>query len=243
MSIAASELPDLARQRLQGVEVLRARLSAGLRQMAVFVVPSVVGFLVLGDVIVAALYQRGRFLPIDTLITYLVLAGYALGLQASTSTRLLSSAFFALRDTRTPARFAGVRVLIAAGLGFALMWPFERSFSLQGRPLGALGLSLGAGIGAWVEWFLLRRSLHARVGSVSAGSGVMARMYGAALVAALLGRGIEWALPDWDPIIRGLLVLGPFGVTYFLLAHALGIGEASRVLARVTSRLGRKPPG
>jgi putative peptidoglycan lipid II flippase len=76
MSIAASELPDLARQRLQGVEVLRARLSAGLRQMAVFVVPSVVGFLVLGDVIVAALYQRGRFLPIDTLITYLVLAGY-----------------------------------------------------------------------------------------------------------------------------------------------------------------------
>ncbi len=237
MSVAASELPDLARQRLEGAEVLRARVRAGLRQIAVFVVPSVVAFLVLGDVIIAALYQHGRFTHVDTMVTYVVLAGFTLGLQASTSTRLLSSTFFALHDTRRPAIFAAIRVTITGGLGYALMIPFERYLHFEGRALGVLGLSLAAGAGAWVEWGLLRQALHKRIGSVGIGAGTTVRLYGAALIAGAVARAIDWLLPDLSPILVGMLVVGPFGVLYFVLAHAFGLPEASSVVRRVLKRV------
>ncbi|MGH7575549.1 MAG: murein biosynthesis integral membrane protein MurJ, partial [Longimicrobiales bacterium] len=96
MSVAAAELPELARQRTADVEVLRHRVNAGLRQIAVFVVPSAVACLLLGDIVVAAVYQTGDFGRADTLFVWVVLAGYAIGLLASTATRLFSSAYYAL---------------------------------------------------------------------------------------------------------------------------------------------------
>lgn len=236
MSVAASELPDLARQRLEGDELLRERVRAGLKQIAVFVVPSVVGFLVLGDVMIAGLYQHGKFTAQDTILTYFVLAGFTLGLQASTSTRLLSSTFFALRDTRSPATFATIRVMITGGLGYLLMLPFEARLHYHNRPLGALGLSLAAGIGAWVEWALLRRKLDKRIGAVNMGWGILLRLYAAALLAAALGRGIAALLPVKEVIIRAALVMGPFGVAYFFLAAAFGVPQAQSVVKRVLRR-------
>src|SRR5690606_24769766 len=115
ISVAAAELPELSRRRESDADVLRQRVSAGLRQIAFLVVPSVVGYLLLGDVIVAALYQTGDFGRADTLFIWLVLAGYTIGLLASTASRLFANTFFALGDTRTPAKFALIRVLIAGG--------------------------------------------------------------------------------------------------------------------------------
>jgi putative peptidoglycan lipid II flippase len=125
-------------------------VNGGLRQIAVFVVPSTVGYLVLGDVIVAALYETGDFSAADTLFASVVLAGYAIGLLASTATRLFSSAFFALQDTRTPAKVAVLRVVVAALVGAALML-WLRQYEVRGHSLGALGLSLAAGGAAWIE--------------------------------------------------------------------------------------------
>ncbi|HEX6558996.1 MAG TPA: murein biosynthesis integral membrane protein MurJ, partial [Longimicrobiales bacterium] len=241
MSVAASELPDLARQRLEGADKLRERVRAGLRQIAVFVVPSVVAFFALGDIVVATLYQHGRFSRLDTVVTYIVLAGFTLGLQASTSTRLLSSTFFALHDTRRPALFATIRVVITGGLGYLMMMPFERLLHYQGRALGALGLSLAAGVGAWVEWGLLWRALHKRIGDFGPGWNVMLRMYAAALLAAAVGRGLDLVLPHFQPMLRGAIILAPFGVLYFVLAHLFGIGEASSVVRRVVRRRERSP--
>ena len=67
---------------------------------------SAIAYLAMGDLIVGALYQTGAFGEAQTLITWGVLSMYALGLPASASSRVLSSAFYALRDTRTPANMA-----------------------------------------------------------------------------------------------------------------------------------------
>jgi len=53
---------------------VRVRLNAGLRQIAFFVIPSVAAFLVLGDVIVAAIYQSGRFTHTDATYVWGILA-------------------------------------------------------------------------------------------------------------------------------------------------------------------------
>ena len=123
MSVSAAELPALSSAVGNEEEVasfLRERLGAGLRRIAFFVVPSAVAFLVLGDVIAGALYQTGRFGRSDTVYVWSVLAGSSVGLLATCLGRLYSSAFYALYDTKTPLRFAVVRVLLTTALGFSL---------------------------------------------------------------------------------------------------------------------------
>jgi len=232
MSVAAAELPELARQRAQATEVLRLRINAGLRRIAFFVVPSLVAYLVLGDVIVAALYQTGDFGPDDTLWVHAVLAGYAIGLLAATGTRLFSSGFYALHDTRTPARIALVRVLVGGLLGASLMFPLER-VTLAGHPLGVVGLSLAAGIATWVEWAALRRQLSRRLGPISAGAPALARMLLSAGLAAAGARAIGLALPEMHPIGTAAIVLAPYGLAYFGLARLFGVEEGGAVLARL----------
>jgi putative peptidoglycan lipid II flippase len=236
MSVAASELPDLAREGTGSMEQLRERVNSGLRQIYFFVVPSFVAFMILGDIIVAAIFQNGRFDHWDTLQVYFVLMSFSLGLVASTGTRLFSSTFFALRDTKSPARTAMIRVAVSGVLGAALMRPFDHIGVGPELTLGAAGLGLGASIAAWIEWATLRRKLGESVGSVGAGAGVLGRMFGAALVAVLVGRAIAQLTPGMNHILRGAAVLAPVGVIYLGITYAMGLPQARTLLARVTRR-------
>ncbi|HEX6939609.1 MAG TPA: murein biosynthesis integral membrane protein MurJ [Longimicrobiales bacterium] len=235
MSVAAAELPELSRQRSRATELLRDRIRGGLTRMVFYVVPSAVAYLVLGDVIVAALYQSGDFGADETFVTALVLAGYALGLLASASTRLFSSAFFALHDTRTPARIAAVRVLIAAALGAALMFALD-TVRARGYSLGALGLSIGGAAAAWVEWALLRRSLRSRLGPIGADGGALARMFAAAGAAAVVARGAGALLPPLHPVATAAVVLSVYGACYLGVGGLLGLSRARGLLRGFAGR-------
>lgn len=256
MSVAAAELPEMSRQRDAGAEVLRARASAGLERVAFYIVPSFVAFALLGDVVVATLLQTGRFSRADTLIVYFTLVAFALGLLATTASRMLSTTFFALRDTRTPARYAIVRVVLSALLGVTLMIQFEAidvdrlglnipggvfsHLRIGGRQLGVVGLALGTGLGAWVEWALLKRALRGRIGAVGAGAGPLMRMFAAALAGAAVGWGARLLLPDGLPaLLSGALVLGLYGAVYFAVAGALGLDQAGALLRRIRGKFGR----
>jgi putative peptidoglycan lipid II flippase len=237
MSIAAAELPELARRRLGEAEQIRLRVNTGLRQIAFLVIPSAVGYLIIGDVIVAALYQRGGFGPDDTLLVYLVLAAFAFGLPASTGTRLFSSAYFALHDTRTPAKLAGLRLALSAALGYALMLQFE-AVIVNGRALGPVGLGLAGSVAATAEWLLLGRLLSKRIGKVGPGLSPVLRMVLAAVLAGGAGQGIRWLLPPLHPLPTAVVVLAVFGAVYFGITAALGLGESGRFLGRIARRLG-----
>ena len=250
MSIAASELPELSRAGSARVEDTRARVRTSLERATFLLVPSTVAFLVLGDVMVAGLLQRGEFGPADTVAVYAVLAAYALGVIASASSRVLSSAFYALRDTRTPARIAYLRVFIATAAGVALMLPSDR-IGVGTLRLGAAGLALGGAVAAWVENTLLHRRLASALGSHRPSAGRMARLSGAGLAAALAGIGAKLVLGSAVPLRIGLVahLLGPdhplvwpvvmtgtvlvFGVSYLAVASFLGIGvPLSRIRRR-----------
>ena len=123
MSVSAAELPEMSSATGTDAEraaYLRGRLESGLRQIAFFVVPSVAGFVALGDVVTGALYQSGAFTREMTLYVWAILAAASVGLLPSTLGRLYSSAFYALHDTRTPLRIAIVRVSLGIALGYAL---------------------------------------------------------------------------------------------------------------------------
>src|ERR1700677_690764 len=237
MAVSAAELPAmssaLGTQEEIGA-VLRRRLELGLQNIAFFVVPSAVAFLVLGDVVVATIYRGGHFTAHDVNFVWSVLAGSAVGLLASTSGRLYSSAFYALRDTRTPLNFAIIRVVLTVVMGYLFALPLPRLLGID-PSWGVAGLTLSAGIAGWVEFSLLRRALRARIGAVVLPPYRVVRLWGGALVAAAVAYGVKLVQPFHYPPLIGLCVLSTFGLGYLLFTRVLGVaapGSLRRLLSR-----------
>jgi putative peptidoglycan lipid II flippase len=212
-------------------EKLHEQTEAGLRAIAFPVVPTVAAFLALGDVICAALFQTGRFKAGDVWYVWIILIGSTVGLLAATMARLYSSAFYALRDTRTPLRFATLRVALTAGLGVFCGLYLPGLIGVDAR-YGAAGLTASAGLAGWIEFALLRDGIGKRIGECHLPRGLLPRLWGAAALATALALGLKLALPPMHPVLRAALVLGLFGATYLGAALLLGIDEAKRFLKR-----------
>src|SRR5208337_5404191 len=108
-----------------------------------------------------------------------ILAGSSVGLLASTMGRLYSSAYYALRDTRTPLRFAVLRVALTTVLGYICAKPLPLWIGIDPR-WGVAGLTASAGIAGWVEFTLLRRTLNARIGRTGLPASLVAQLWFAA---------------------------------------------------------------
>jgi putative peptidoglycan lipid II flippase len=137
MSVAAAELPELSRLGPGAADraTLVARLDRGLGQIAFYVAPIQAVYITAGSVVTGAILQRGEFGEDEAILVWLVLAGASLALLATTASRLLQNALYAIGDARTPAVIAVVRVLLAAVLGYVLMFQFEQVV-LEPTPTG-----------------------------------------------------------------------------------------------------------
>ena len=240
MSVSAAELPEMSSGTGTADEIaasLRARLDTALRRVAFLVIPTVAAFLLLGDSLVALVFQTGRFGRRDVEVVWAILGGYSVGLLATTLGRIYSSAFWALSDTRTPLRFAVLRVLVASGLGWTLAFPVTRALGLA--PLwGTAGLTLAAGLAGWLEMSLLRLALSRRVGRTGLPLPFVLKAAGAAATAALLAFGAKRLLVPFPPLVSGAAVLSLFGLLYLAAALALRLPEASSLAASLLRRLG-----
>ncbi len=260
MSVAAAELPQMSGAVGTEEEIntaLRKRLDRGLRQIAFFVVPTVMAFIFIGRVLVAALYQTGQFRSDDSLYVWYILVGSTFGMLAVTLGRLYSSVFYALRDPKTPLRFAILRVSLTAVLGLLFAFPLRPyiidlilflHMPLPQLPegtslLGVIGLTASAGMAGWIEFAMLRRALARRVGFVKLAPSFLMRLWGAGLLAAVAGIACDhYVAPLVTPhlplshIVEALLAAGAFGVAYFGAALALGVPEARATLLRFRRR-------
>jgi putative peptidoglycan lipid II flippase len=233
LSVSAAALPAMSGAvGLEATHLLRDRVNSGLRQIAFFVIPSAVAFLALGDVVAAALFETGRFTYQDAVYVWGILAGSSIGLLATTMARLYSSTYYALRDTRTPLRYALVHVGIATVLGYVAAIVLPPMIGID--PVwGTVGLTTAASIGGWVELWLLRRSLNARIGQTGLPTSAGLRLWSAAVAAAAIAWAIKLGLPPVHPILRAALILLPFGIVYVGLTMVVGMPEARRVLGRI----------
>jgi putative peptidoglycan lipid II flippase len=235
MSVSAAELPAMSSalgNEQQVHEQLRRRLGEGLQRIAFFIVPSSMAFIALGDVIAAVLYQTGRFNHNDVLYVWGILAGSTIGLLASTLGRLYSSTYYALHDTRTPLKFAIVRVFLTIVLGYLCAIPLPPLLGLD-QKWGVAGLTASAGIAGWVEFILLRLKLNRRIGRTGLPLSYVAKLWTSAAIGAGAGWAIKLAIGAHHPFIIALLVLGAYGLIYFGVTSALGVGEARNVVGRV----------
>jgi putative peptidoglycan lipid II flippase len=260
MSVAAAELPELSRIKIDG-DALGTRLRTGLGRITFFMTFTAVAYLAAGDLVVGALYERGRFEGDDTTLVWAILAAYSLGLLAVGASRLIQNVLYSQGDVKGPAAIAAVRVAFAAVLGVILMFQLDHVVVLDGElvgldqlptatePLpeavrtsgdtlrmGAVGLALASAISAWLELGLLRWRL-------GRGHGIgrsLIRFVVPALAALPVLLGLRWALGSLPDLVALPLVVGPAGLVYVGAASALGAPEASALL-RPVRRLGSRP--
>ena len=262
MAVAAAELPEMSvvgGASEEAKEKLRNRLRGGRRNIAFFVIPSVVAFLFVGRSVVAALYQTGQFGVEDTRYVWYVLMGSCVGLLAATWGRLYSSAFYALSDTKTPLNFAIVRVFLTIVLGLLFAFPLRPLIILffttlpgLGLPqlpnvetgLGAVGLTASAGLAGWIEFMLLRQALTKRIGLTTIPFQFVVQVWTSALGSALLAlvlerfvfNGGQMKLVVWRYDLEPLAVLAVYGIGYLALASVFKIDELRFVRAKILRR-------
>lgn len=250
MSVSAASLAEMSRSRGETAqasanesnEVLRKQLEQGLRHILFFIVPSMAAYLVLGDVIIAALYKTGKFAAKDVNSVWWALMGCSVGLLASTFGRLYASTYYALMDTRSPLRMAVVRVTCSTTLGYLAGIQLPARLGLD-PSWGIVCLTVASSLGAWVEFLLLRYGLHVRVGAVSLPWSLVWRIGTAAIGSSVSGLLVKMAVDAWLPrfpaYAKALPILGVFGVAYLSIAAVLGIPEVTRFTDKVKRRVQR----
>jgi putative peptidoglycan lipid II flippase len=246
MAVSAAELPEMSSlvgHKQQVYDALRKRIAGAILRIAYFIVPTSIGFLALGDVIAGVLFQTGRFGHNDAVWVWTILAGSTVGLVAATMGRLYASAFYALRDTRTPLRYALLRLALTASLGwlFSLVLPGRLGISAS---WGAAGLTASAGLAGWVEFLLLRRNLHKRIGKIKGSGREMSKLWLSAAIAAAVAwgaRSVVARIGPLHPVVAGIIVLTPYGLVYLSLTWLFQVDQARTVVARVRQRLKRSP--
>ena len=231
ISISSAALPSIAADAHaeDALERVRQRVADNATRIAYFTIPSAASFLAIGDVLAATLLQTGRFTTADSRYVWGILAGSAVGLVASTTSRLYGVAHYAFGDTRTPLRFTVARLTLATVLGYiAAVW-LPGWLGLESR-WGAAGLTASAGVAGWIELTLLRRSLQGRVGHVAPSASYMLKLWTAAALAGVASRLVRMALPPLHPFIVGATILPLFVLLFVALSRAAGIRVGGREL-------------
>jgi putative peptidoglycan lipid II flippase len=246
MSVVAAELPQMSSETGSEEEIqaaLRGRLDRTLRQVAFFVIPTLVAYVFIGRAIVAAVFERGAFTPSTSMLVWYTLAGASVGLLAASLGRLYSAAFYALHDTGTPFRIALTRVIGSATFSLLLAFPLRPMFiaavSSLGLPLpadrrmiGVVGITTASGIAGWIEFALLRHRIHQRIGRGPSKRTYMLKLWLSAITAGVAALAADLVLPRLHNIAEAALVCGVFGLVYLCVAAALGVQEVRTILQR-----------
>jgi putative peptidoglycan lipid II flippase len=237
MAISTAELPEMSRATGHESEIaalLKKRLEPGLRRIAFFVVPSAVAMIVLGEVISAVLFEHGEFSPRDSTFVWGILAGAGIGLLATTMARLYSSTYYALRDTRTPLRFAVLRIVLTLVLGYVAALHLPRLLGIDPR-WGVAALTGASSVAAWIEFALLRNGINRRIGKTGIPIRFLLLLWSAAGAAAFAAWEL-WMLTRANRFAGGVASLATFGVVYLLATIALGVPEATGAFASLRRR-------
>lgn len=231
VAIASATLPSISRSAgLLRMDEFRSTLARSLGTILLLTIPSSVGLAVMGESMIAAVYQGGRFTAYDTHQTALALTCFSAGLAGYSALKTLAGAFYALDDARTPmlVSMASIAVNFAAAYG-CVKW----------AGIGHAGLALStaavAVFGAVVLLALLQRrlagiglrKLAASAGKIAASAVLMGAVCKLSSVAVHAAMGSRSHAPLVDVAISI-----PLGVAVFYAAARLsGVEELEAVEA------------
>jgi putative peptidoglycan lipid II flippase len=215
-SIATAAMPTFSAQVARNdIDGIRASLAATLRGVIFLALPASLGLILLREPIVSMLLERGEFTRQYVEMTAWALLWFAAGLVGHSVLEILSRAFYAFHDTRTPVVIGA----IAMGLNIVFSFAFSALFSRIGwMPLGGLALanSLATALEAAALFIIMRRRLNGIQG-VSIARGF--------LIAAVTSLGMGVILVVWRQVSgeMNLWLVGVGGIALGGLAYGLSL--------------------
>ncbi|MFZ5922852.1 MAG: murein biosynthesis integral membrane protein MurJ [Chloroflexota bacterium] len=236
-SVAIAAMPTFSAQFALGkMDEMRNALATALRGMLLLAIPASVGLVLLRQPLVAMLYERGEFTPETTQLVAWALLWYAIGLVGHSVMEVLTRAFYAQHDTKTPVLVGTV----AMGLNVVFSFGFSAWFEQIGwMPHGGLALanSLATALEAAALFALMRRRLKGIDGEI------IATGFGKSAMAAL---GMALALMVWmqagaspNRWVEGLGGVAVGGLVYSLSVWVLKVPEIEMVMGALKRRLGK----
>ncbi len=234
IAIGVVLLPDLTRKVRAGEDDATFAAQNRAMEFAMFLtLPAAVALAVVPGPIIQVLFERGQFSSIDTQMTAMALAAFAVGLPAFVLNKVLSPGYFARQDTKTPMQFAAIAMVINV-VGSLALFPF----------LQHVGIAVATSLAGWVNAALLGFVLWKR-GHFHADTLLFRRLGLFLLAALLMGIGVWWvgaqlvpwfAAPDLATKAGALAVLVGVGVGLFAIATlatgAISMAELRRRLSR-----------
>jgi putative peptidoglycan lipid II flippase len=229
VAIASATLPAISRSAAAArMDEYRGALTRSIGTVLLLTIPSSVGLAVLGESMIGAIYQWGKFSAFDTQQTAVALSWYSAGLAGYAVIKVLAPAFYALGDGRTPALVSLASIGLNLGLAVALV-----KFAGMGHAGLALSTSVVALAGGAALFWLLKiriRGLHGRqlassAWKIASASAVM----GAACWA--VSRGVHHALGSGklSQLADVSLAIPAGAAVFYAVASALRIPELEAV--------------
>jgi putative peptidoglycan lipid II flippase len=233
IAMSTAALPALSASAAQGnLGELKKTLQASLRFVMFAILPAMAGLLALGVPIIQILFEHGRFTHEHTLLTHQALMGLCVGLPAFAATKVMVSAFYSVKDIRTPVRVATGCFFINLVGNFSLMkW-------------GVLGLSLATAVASTVNALILFEIFRRTMGGVGGRRLLKTFLQSAGCATAMAF--VTGILGHFLPVSLSLRVLlGVLsGVTvYLVLARCLGMEEFDLLWNAVKNARRRFLPG
>jgi putative peptidoglycan lipid II flippase len=238
IATATAILPSLSRQAATGdFETLKDTFGQVLKLIFFITLPATIGLIILREPIVALLFQRGEFDAQATRLTAQALLYYSVGLWAFSAVRIVTAAFFAFQDTRTPVIMACISIFANIVLGVVLM-----------KPLAHGGLALATSLASMLNLGLLLVALRTRLGSLGWKS-IAQSVCRSLLCSVVMGIAVHMAasfmIPDENSTLSGLIggVAGSIGVglcIYGAGSYMIKSPELSRVLVEAGKGIGKK---
>lgn len=152
IAVGTALLPMLSRQIREGNMVAAQHSQNRAIEMALLLsLPAAAALITIAEPIIRVMFERGRFTTLDTAQTYIALQAFAAGLPAFILVKVLSPAFYAHQDTKTPFKIALVCIFVNLCLNLILIWPLRH-----------VGMALATTIAGWLNVFLMARNLHKR---------------------------------------------------------------------------------
>lgn len=218
-------------------ERVNATIRQGLSQSFFFVLPTIAGLMILGEPIIALLFERGEFTSADTQSTAVALRYYAAGLLAFAWVKVVVTGFYSAKDTLTPVLIASAAMVFNVALNFALV-----------GPLGFRGLAVSTTISYSLNAIALVLVLNSRNEGLLNRDWVIriGRMIGATFFMAVVTWGTLLLAKSWFPdttlLHRSGLVLVPLTaslVAYGVLAKGFQVREFDHFLEGLRRRTER----
>ena len=228
-AIATASLPTFSAQAALGkLDEMRNSLSIALRAVFMLSIPAAVGMILLRFPLIKVLYENGTtFTTESTELVAWALLWYTVGLVGHSAVEILSRAFYAMKDTRTPVVVGVISMSINIILSLILGPVFLRIGWLA---IGGLALanSIATGLESIVLLIILRKRLKGLEGRK-----IFELLWKVLVSVALMGIAIWW-LVDFTNLSNGLtLVVGALaGAGIFAISLLVFRVEDFTVLVR-----------